>query len=56
VLLLIGVALFALAAVLIAGLRIVFGVALYRYATSGQSVGAYSSTQLEGAVRLRGAH
>jgi hypothetical protein len=55
-LLLIGLAVFALGAVLIAGLRVVFGVAPYRYAESGQSVGAYSSAQLGGAVRLRGAH
>jgi len=33
----------------------IFGVALYRYALEGQAVGGFSASELESAVRTKGA-
>jgi hypothetical protein len=51
--LLIGVAVLAIALALLSAMRSVFGVALYRYADTGASVGPFSPTVLAGAVRPR---
>ncbi|MGH2982381.1 MAG: DUF6159 family protein, partial [Solirubrobacterales bacterium] len=54
VLVAIGLAVFAVAALITRALKGIFGVALYRYALDGQPAGGFSSEELESAVRTRG--
>lgn len=54
VLLAIGVAILALSILVLQGLRGVFGVALYRYATTGEASGPFEANELESAVAARG--
>jgi hypothetical protein len=55
VIVIVGVALLAVSMLVVQALRGVFGVALYRYATSGEVPSGYSQAELESAVRVRGA-
>jgi Family of unknown function (DUF6159) len=50
-----GVALLAVSILIVQALRGVFGVALYRYASSGEVPSGYTQEELESAVRVRGA-
>ena len=54
VLLALGAVLFAAAAVLSNALRQVFAVALFRFTTSGEAIGGFSTADLENAVRVKG--
>lgn len=55
VLIAIGVVVFAIGAVVASALRQVFAVVLYRWATSGEAPQGFSTEDLQGAVRTRGA-
>jgi hypothetical protein len=50
----VGALLFAIAMLVSAALRGIFGVALYRYAVDGQAVGGFTPEELESAVRRKG--
>jgi hypothetical protein len=50
----VGVALLAVSMLVMQALRGVFGVALYRFATSGEVPAGYTQDELESAVRVRG--
>jgi hypothetical protein len=51
----VGVVILAVAMLLSRALSGIFGVALYRYALDGQAVGGFTATELESAVRTKGA-
>lgn len=53
-LVIVGVILFAVAALLSSALSGIFGVALYRYAGEGATVGPFTSAELESAVKIKG--
>ena len=55
VLVIVGVIVLAVALVVSRALSGIFGVALYRYALEGQAVGGFSASELESAVRTKGA-
>jgi hypothetical protein len=55
VLVVVGVVILAVAMLLSRALSGIFGVALYRYALDGQAVGGFTATELESAVRTKGA-
>ena len=50
----VGALVLAIALLISKALSGVFGVALYRYATSGEAVGGFTSDELESAVRTKG--
>ncbi len=50
----VGVILFAISALLSSALSGIFGVALYRYAGEGATVGPFTSAELESAVKRTG--
>jgi hypothetical protein len=52
-LVLLGIAVFLVAALISKALGGIFGVALYHYALEGQSVGGFTSTELESAVKYK---
>jgi hypothetical protein len=54
-LILLGVIVFVIAALISQALSGIFGVALYRYALDGEAVGGFTATELESAVRTKGA-
>ncbi len=53
-LVIVGVILFAVAALISSALNGIFGVALYRYAGEGVTVGPFSGAELESAVKVKG--
>lgn len=53
-LVIVGVILFAVAALISSALNGIFGVALYRYAGEGATVGPFTSAELESAVKIKG--
>jgi hypothetical protein len=50
----IGVIVFAIAILIQSALAGIFGVALYRYALEGETVGGFTSAEFESAVRRKG--
>lgn len=53
-LVIVGIILFAVAALLSSALSGIFGVALYRYAGEGATVGPFTTAELESAVKVKG--